>query len=269
MNTDMLITYVSVVVIAAAVVFSIFVHAYKPSTGTLFTPTYEVLNQHIGEIMLMANFTGFTYGNGSAPIWVIYFVNPYDDANYTLANIFNETFMSMVDSGKVYLVVVPNPFTIYGATRNASKVANITYTFLSLYACTYKYNKQVSLEFLRWFSERIHENSTLALNMTAVQMLNELSSLGFNTSLINYTVCLREFNATEYMYSSFLQSVMSYAYGLQAPSSYVPPSDLVIVGINRLSNIAVVDENIAGYTPPLNILISNLMTQRPFYDNQS
>lgn len=257
MNTDTIITYVAIVVIAAAVVFTVFVHAFKPSKGAEFTPTYVVLNQHIGDILTMASALGLQYGNASAPIWVIYFVNPYDDANYTLSNIFNSTIMNMVNSGEVNLVIVPNVITYNSAS------SNVTQKFLSLYLCTYNISKPASLEFLKWFSGEVHENSTLALNISLSSMINELTSLGISS--INYTECYRQLNSTVGNYISFMMDVISWAYGLSIPTGYVPPNDLVLVGVNRVSGIAVVDENIAGYTPPLSTLISNLITQRPFY----
>ncbi len=255
MNTDTLITYVAIAVIAAAVVFSIFAHAFKPSKGPDFTPTYTVLNQHIGNIINMSLTMGLQYGNSTAPIWIIYFLNPYDDANYTLSNLFNSTIMNMIQSGEVNLVIVPNVISYYNSGTVLSK-------FLPLYICTYNVSKAASLEFLQWFSLKVHENSTLALNITLSNMTSKLNELGVS---VNYTACYREFNLTVSGYLSFMLNVLSWAYGLQTPSSYVLPNDLVVVGINRVSNIAVVDENIAGYTPPLSVLINNLMTQKPFY----
>ncbi|MGC8570583.1 hypothetical protein [Caldivirga sp.] len=255
MDTDTLITYVAIAVIAAAVVFSVFAHAFKPSKGPAFTPTYNVLNQHIGNIINMSLTVGLQYGNSSAPIWIIYFLNPYDDANYTLSNVFNSTIMSMIQSGEVNLVIVPNIVSYYSSSR-------VTQKFLPLYICAYGINKTASLEFLKWFSLKVHENSTLALNITLSNMTSELSGLGVS---VNYTSCYGKFNSTVGSYLSFMLNVLSWAYGLQTPSGYVLPNDLVVVGVNRVSNIAVVDENIAGYTPPLSVLISNLMTQKPFY----
>jgi len=257
MNTDALITYVAIAIIVAAAVFSIFVHAFKPSKGVEFTPTYVVLNHHIGDMVTMASTLGLQYGNSTAPIWVIYFINPYDDANYTLSNVFNSTIMGMINGGEVNLVMIPNTVT-YNSASGA-----VTQRFLPLYICAYSINKTASLEFLRWFSMKVHENATLALNISLSDMLSELSSLGVGG--VNYTACAVKFNSTLGNYYSFMVSVLSWAYGLQVPSGYILPNDLVIVGINRVSGIAVVDENIAGYTPPLGVMISNLITQRPFY----
>ncbi|WP_048062604.1 hypothetical protein [Caldivirga maquilingensis] len=255
MNTDTLITYIAIAVIAAAVVFSVFAHAFKPSKGPDFTPTYTVLNQHIGDIINMSSTMGLQYGNSSAPIWVIYFLNPYDDANYTLNNVFNSTIMNMIKSGEVNLIVIPNTISYYNS-------GSVLQKFLPLYICTYNVNKTASLEFLQWFSLKVNENSTLALNITLSNMTSELSNLGVS---VNYTACYREFNLTVSNYLSFMLDVLSWAYGLQTPSSYVLPNDLVLVGVNRVSGVAVVDENIAGYTPPLGVLINNIMTQKPFY----
>ena len=254
MKLDVTLTFAAVVVISAAVIFSLFVHAFKPSVGTEFTPTCKVLNEHIPYLESYAMQYGLLYGNFTAPIWLIYYVSPYDDANYTLANVFNQTLLNMVYSGKVALFIMPNLFT------SKPSGINVTDRFLPLLMCSYRFNSTAALEFLKWFSLQVRENATLASNITTGEMLSVLRSLGVN---VNYTECFRLFNESASNYELALLNTLAWAYGElgYAPSlnMVVPPNNLVVVGINTRAGLAVVDENIAGYTPPMVLLAENLM----------
>ncbi|GGP21753.1 hypothetical protein GCM10007981_14840 [Thermocladium modestius] len=250
-----------VLAVAAVVVFLVLFAAYRPTAShPVFNSTYYVLNQHIPELLSGARSVGLIFGQNSSGSVVLYFLNPYDGANYTAANI-NSTVVNMINNGSLQLIVLPNS-ALYAPTGNSTAINSVDNNFMALDLCLYHVNKSAALNYMLWFENTTATKGPAIGNVTYSQLAQQLSKYGVNASTINITQCKNEL-ATMTTNSSQLESKALTWAGDNLVE--IPPTPVVLVAINVQRSLAVLNEYTVGYLPPLLTTLHNLATQTPLY----
>ncbi|MFP3177953.1 MAG: hypothetical protein RXQ96_03125 [Thermocladium sp.] len=255
----------AVLVAAAVVVFLVLYVSYRPTTTQpVFNSTYSVLNQHIPQLLSSARSAGgLVFGSNNASSVVIYFLNPYDGANYTVTNI-NSTILSMIRRGSLQLIVLPNT-ALFAPTGNSTLINNVNTNFLALDLCLYKVNKSAALNYLLWFENLTAAKGPAIENLTTSQLIDQVTNYGVNASF-NLTKCVNQLSAVTTNSNKLQSQALTWAGGNLVQ---IPPTPVTLIVINTQRNLAVLNEYTVGYLPPLLTTLHNLATQTPLYPGSS